>query len=78
MKICLTGKMEQNRMSETRRFDSYGIQVMKKVTSNVDYLVTGSAPGWNKLNDAKRHNTTIMTETEFFDMLIEEMPEFLL
>jgi len=78
MKIVLTGKMEQTRTSETRRFDSYGIEVMKNVSGTTDYLVTGSAPGQSKLNDARRHNTTIMTEVEFFDMLVEEMPEFLL
>ncbi len=78
MKIVLTGKMEQNRTNESHRFETYGIQVMKKVTGTTDYLVTGTRPGQSKINDAQRHNTTIMTEVEFFDMLVEDMPEFLL
>ncbi len=78
MRICLTGKMAQNRMSESDKFESYGIHVTKKVSGLTDYLVTGTRPAQSKLNAARMNNTTIMTESEFFDMLVEVMPEFLL
>ena len=78
MKIVLTGKMSITRVEETRRFQAYGITVQKAVTNATDYLITGSLPGDNKLNAARHKGTKIMTELEFFDMLIEDYPEVLL
>lgn len=78
MKIVLTGTMNMTREQETRRFQAYGITVMKAVSKNVDYLIKGIAPGWNKLNAAKNKGIPIMTEEDFFDMLLTEFPEVLL
>ncbi len=78
MKIVLTGKMSQTRDEEFNRFKNYGITVMREVTSTTDYLVTGVRSGKAKMRAAAHHGTTIMTEEDFFQMLVDTMPEYLL
>lgn len=78
MNIVLTGKMSTTRETETRKFKAYGITVQKAVTKATDFLVTGDAPGWNKISAAKSKGVTTLKEDEFFEMLIEEFPEVLL
>ena len=78
MKIVLTGKMKMTRDQEYERFTKYGITVMKAVSGNVEYLVTGERPGQNKLADAKWLGLPILSEDDFFDLLLEQHPEMLL
>ena len=78
MKIFLTGRMTQTRAEMDHRFSNYGIHVMKKVSSNTDYLVTGINPGWSKECDAAKKNVTVLREKEFIEMMIEEYPEYML
>jgi len=78
MKIVLTGKMNLTRTSETKRFKEYGIQVQKAITKGTDYLVTGSSPGWIKLDKARIYGIKELTEDEFFELLKEDYPEFIL
>ena len=78
MKIVLTGKMEMNRVHMTNKFLEMGIQVLKNVVISTDYLITGEAPGNNKIQAAKRRGITIMTENEFWNFLENEYPEYFL
>jgi DNA ligase (NAD+) len=78
MKIVLTGKMAQTRDQEYKKFTNYGITVMKAVSGNVDYLVTGERPGQKKIRTAKAIGIPIITEEVFFELLMEMHPEMLL
>ena len=78
MKIVLTGKMEMNRREETKRFKRYGITIQSGVNTETDFLVTGEKPGPNKINTANRLDIPKLSEDQFFDMLQEEFPEYLL
>ncbi len=78
MKICLTGKMAMNRKDESARFKRYGITVQSGITQATDYLVTGDKPGNNKLQHAKNYKVKILSEDEFFELLVENHPEYLL
>ena len=78
MKIVLTGKMTRTRDKMYKQFSDYGITVMKAVSGKIDYLVTGDRPGGNKLYEAKMKKVEVITEDEFFNMLMDTHPEMLL
>ena len=78
MKIVLTGKMTQTRTRMYRNFTLCGITVMKDVSGNIDYLVTGDRPGQNKVMLADQLDKPIYTEEEFNTYLASEYPEYLL
>ncbi len=78
MKIVLSGKMNMVRTKESKRFMEMGISVQSNVAKNTDVLVIGEDPGWSKMDKAKRYNIKILKETEFFDLLLIENPEFLI
>ena len=46
-----------------------GISVAKSVSSKTDFLIIGENVGQSKMNDAKKHNVEIMTESEYLRKL---------
>ena len=78
LRIVLTGKMTQTRDKMHHRFETYGIQVQRKITDSTDYLVMGINPGHSKERDAAKKNVATIRETDFINMMIEEHPEYML
>jgi len=78
MKVLLTGIMEMPRHAMKDRFKRYGIKVANTTSKSLDYIVTGTAPGAVKIDFARRHGITVLNEEDFFKMLYEKHPEYLL
>ena len=78
MKILLTGVMEMPRYAMRKRFKSYGITVAGTTSKSLDYIVMGVSPGEVKIDFARRHGITVLNEEDFFKMLYEKHPEYLL
>ena len=68
-RICFTGKMESNRSHMQGLAGELGAIPVNAVNSKTDILVCGANVGANKTNAAKKHNTTILSEKEFFDLI---------
>lgn len=67
--ICFTGSMEQSREAYKEEAESLGATVQSTVNSKTDFLVTGNNVGKSKTSKAKQHNTRIITEHEYQNML---------
>ena len=68
--IVFTGTMLVNtRETMEKEAKELGAKVSSSVTSKTDYLVVGEKPGNSKLKDAEKHNTTILTEDQYRDLL---------
>ena len=78
MNIVLTGKMSKPRIEMFQIFLDLGINVQKGVTYETDYLVEGSRPGSSKIKAAKQKGAKLIDESEFWEYLIDEHPEYLL
>lgn len=76
MKIVLTGKMNLTRVQMTDKYKRLLLEVQKQVTKGTDFLVTGDAPGQNKIDAANFKGIRILTLQEFQDMLFEDYPEY--
>ncbi len=75
--IVLTGKMSMNRNHETERYKNLGINVQRAITKATTYLVCGESPGWNKIEKAEKNGIIRIAEEDFYKMLEDEYPEYL-
>ncbi len=68
-KIAFTGAMSHPRSEHEKKAKMYGITVSKTVSSKTDFLIIGENVGQSKINNAKKHNIEIMTESEYLKKL---------
>jgi len=68
-KVLFTGKMNTSRSDMKKYAKSIGIKVSSSVSSNTDYLVIGTSVGQNKINDANKFGTKIITEQEYMSII---------
>lgn len=67
--FCITGGLLSGKREQVgARIESQGGLMKNSVTKKVNYLVVGVDPGNNKVEDAKRHGTAIITEDELIAM----------
>lgn len=67
--FVLTGSLERYTRAEARRrIEEAGGKVTSSVSSATNYLVAGADPG-SKLEQARKKGTTVLTETEFEELL---------
>lgn len=71
MHICITGKLEKlSRKDVEKLIKSKGANFDTSVTSNTDILVTNdTTSGSSKLNNARKYETKIISEEEFYELL---------
>lgn len=70
MSFCFTGNLQEFGRDQVYKFikDNDGI-VHKNLKRSTDYLVVADEPGKTKLNMAKKYDTLILTEEEFYLLL---------
>ena len=68
-KIVFSGSMSHSRSQLEKQAKMLGISVAKSVSSKTDFLIIGENVGQSKMNDAKKHNVEIMTESEYLKKL---------
>lgn len=70
--LVFTGTMVKGvRELMEKQAEALGAKVGSSVTSKTDYLVIGEKPGASKLKDAQKHNTKILTEQEYLELVQE-------
>ncbi len=70
MTIVFTGALGQYARAEaTELVETHGGRVTTSVSSNTDYLVVGDNPGQRKCEDASEQGITMLSETEFLELL---------
>lgn len=63
--FCITGGLLSGKREQVgARIEAQGGLMKNSVTKKVNYLVVGVDPGNSKVEDAKRHGTTVITEDE--------------
>lgn len=68
--VVFTGTMTtRTRQVMEREAKALGAVVGSSVTGKTNYLIVGSDPGANKLKAAQQHGTTILTESEYQQLL---------
>lgn len=68
--IVITGTIpNMTRKEFTKIIELLGATVKESVTTSVDYLVVGIAPGGRKLSDALRFGVEVITYTDFLNIL---------
>lgn len=68
--IVFTGTMQQgSREDMQKQAKLLGAKVGSAVTSKTDYLVTGEKVGAAKINAAREHQVTVLTEQEYLSLL---------
>ena len=68
-KFVFSGSMSHSRSQLEKQAKMLGISVAKSVSSKTDFLIIGENVGQSKMNDAKKHNVEIMTESEYLKKL---------
>lgn len=68
--VVITGSLEQLTREEIKELlEKHGAKVTSSVSKKTDYLIAGANPG-SKLQQAKDLNIMILTEDEFFKLII--------
>lgn len=67
--VCFTGfkPLEKERLIDIA--NSNDMNVVKSVTKNLKFLITGENPGPSKFAKAKDQNATILNEIEFYNLI---------
>lgn len=68
-RICFTGKSITPRKQMQKQAEELGAISVGGVNSKTDILVCGSKVGANKINAAKKYNTKVLTESEYFELI---------
>lgn len=69
LNIVFTGKMENPRKLLQEQALQFGANPQSSVTSNSDILVIGANVGSKKIDAAKKHNTRVITEVEYLELI---------
>jgi DNA ligase (NAD+) len=64
-KVVFTGKMKNPREQMKKHAKSIGIEVYSSVNSKTDYLVIGEKVGSKKIQNAKKFEVEVITETDY-------------
>jgi DNA ligase (NAD+) len=68
--FVFTGSLDEMTRSEAQGLvENLGARATSSVSGNTDYLVAGDNPGDTKTSDAEQHETPILSEREFYDLL---------
>lgn len=71
-KFVITGSFKDyDRVELGELIESFGAKSAPGVTSKVDYLIVGDAPGASKVAAAKKHNVKNLTEEELMSIIKE-------
>ncbi len=71
--IVFTGSLDEITRSEAHDLvESLGGRTTSSVSGNTDYLVLGKDPGASKTSAARNHETPILEEEEFYNLIEEE------
>jgi DNA ligase (NAD+) len=71
-KLVITGSFkDHDRVALGELLESFGAKSVPGVTSKVDYLIVGDAPGASKVAAAKKHNIKNVNEEELMSLLKE-------
>jgi len=68
-KIVFTGTMSQPRVALQKQAKANGIAVSSSVSSKTDFLIIGENVGQSKLKAAKGNDISILTESEYLQIL---------
>ena len=69
MTFCITGVLSQGRKEIIELITKNGGKVGGACTSKTSYLIVGEDPGANKLAEAEKHGTPIISEERLMDIL---------
>jgi DNA ligase (NAD+) len=64
-KVVFTGKMKSPRKQMKKHAKSIGIEVYNSVNSKTDYLIVGEKVGSKKIQNAKKFEVEVITETDY-------------
>ena len=71
IKICFTGKMNKDRNQMQNQARELGAKVVDGISGNTDWLVVGENAGASKLQKAEKLKLKILTQSEYFDLIIK-------
>ncbi len=75
--FVFTGSLDSVTRSEAQeQIEQYGGNATSSVSSNTDYLVIGDNPGETKLSGADEHDTPVLSEADFLDLLADHDVSF--
>lgn len=73
--LVITGTLTTGtREAVSAKIEAAGGLTKGSVTKGTDYLVVGEAPGDNKTKAAAKHGIKVITETELYTLMGQEMP----
>lgn len=73
--FCITGDLLSGSRNEvSRRIEDAGGIVKSSVSRHLNYLIQGTETGRVKREAAERHGVPIITETQLYEMMGQEMP----
>jgi DNA ligase (NAD+) len=67
--FVITGTLTKSRDEMKDFIESLGGKVSGSVSKKTDFVLIGTEPGHNKIEDAKKYNTKIIQESDFIDMI---------
>lgn len=75
MTFCITGDLMSGTRNEvSKRIEEAGGVVKSSVSRHLNYLIQGTETGKKKRDEAEKHGVPIITETQLFELMGQEMP----